>query len=301
MTPKIILILSFSLFSLSLFAEKELPVIPVNIIIATEHPEAQEFLQQENLEWIIHTLNSDFKGHDGSYLVRFQLNRVFTPKDLKRKYSKLLNESDPKKIIQKHMHSYRGSEIIPKNIFPIIIYHTPKHFARSRGGWHSRTKTRYRGRKKDNTWREVIKTVYYYPKVVLHWRVLSRKISKIVLHEAGHTLSLPHVQRISDVTPENNIMAGTRNDPSLPDKNVGYYFTESQLKIMREKLKLMLKTFERTGNSMAAKDINTASSQKIQTKSIKGEEHSPKRKGPRDSTRRKGLRKDINRAFKGME
>lgn len=230
------LICSF-LFAFRTVFAADVPTIPLHVAAITERHEVTEVFTDENIRWIVDELNREFKSTDGTPLLHFELQATTKATDAREQAGSFFGIDD-----QKQLHNGLKQAIKEKLMHPdklnVFIFMNARGKSASNGGNHCTSGTKNGVKKTDcYTW------------LLLDWAVLSKRNSRILLHETGHVFGLHHVTRQNPDknSPENNIMVGDKNPlpEPLPNGESGYYFTPSQVEKMKIKRDLILKTFER--------------------------------------------------------
>jgi hypothetical protein len=215
----------------------EAPVIPVHISIISEKPEAIAAFTEENFQWIINTLNEEFKSGDGEGLARFELRQVTPLAEMKAGDPFFFGLEDHKAFNSRITEVIKLPQFM-RDTFNIFIYNNAKGNMLSNGGIYCYRRTISEQRQED-----------CYARVLLHWKALVKKNRLVLLHESGHAFGLNHVTKASaeKKSPDNNVMAADENPAPkpLPEGEKGYYFTPSQVTIVKRKLETLLKTYAR--------------------------------------------------------
>jgi len=215
----------------------EAPVIPVHISIISEKPEAIAAFTDENFQWIIATLNEEFKSGDGEALARFELKQV-TPLAEMKSGEPFFFGLEEHKVFNSRIAEVIKLPGFKRDAFNIYIYNNAKGNMLSNGGIYCYKRTISGTRQED-----------CYARVLFHWKALAKKNKMVLLHESGHAFGLNHVVKASQDknSPDNNVMAADENPAPkpLPEGEKGYYFTPSQVAIVKKKLETLLKTYAR--------------------------------------------------------
>lgn len=228
------------LFAIRALPAQNIPTIPVHISIISERHEVSQVFTDENVRWIMDTLNDEFKSGAGKQLLRFDLKMVTQLTESRSQAASFFGIDDQKQLHQKIKDAIK-EPLFHSDKLNIYVFFNTRGMSASNGGNYCPHNTK-----------KGVQTTDCYTWILLDWEALAKKNKRVLLHESGHVFGLPHVNFANKdkKSPENNVMAGDKNpEPvALPDGESGYYFTPSQVEKLKIKLNLILATFARAKN-----------------------------------------------------
>ncbi len=221
----------------------DVPTIPLHVTIISDSPEATAAFTEENIAWIAQNLNEEFKSGDGQQQARFEI-RATTDLSTARAAGSMIFGIEDQKVLHSGIKSAIKDPLFKPDMVNIFVFYSNRGKMTSNGGNYCAHRTRAGN-----------KTTDCYAWVLLDWQALQKKNSRILLHETGHVFSLKHVIALSSdkKSPENNVMTADKNPApiALPEGESGYYFTPSQVEMLREKMQMLLTTFSRAASGEA--------------------------------------------------
>lgn len=220
----------------AIFADSP-PLIPVHVAIISERPEAIEAFTDENIAWIAQNLNEEFRSGNGELQARFEI-RHRTELAVARDSGSLLFGIEDQKILHTGIRNAIKDPLFRPDMINIFVFYSNRGKMTSNGGNYCAHRTRAGN-----------KTTDCYAWVLLDWQALQKRNSRVLLHETGHVFSLKHVLALNSDknSPDNNVMTAEKNPPpvALPEGESGYYFTPSQVEMLRTKMEMLMATFAR--------------------------------------------------------
>lgn len=225
------------LLALSPLLAESPPVIPLHVTIISDRPEVAAAFTDENIAWIEQNLNEEFKSGDGQAQAKFEI-RERTDLAAARAAGSTLFGIEDQKVLHSGIKTAIKDSLFKPDMVNVFVFYSNRGKMTSNGGNYCAHRTR-----------AGTKTTDCYAWVLLDWQALQKRNSRILLHETGHVFSLKHVFALNSdkQSPENNVMTAEKNPApvALPEGESGYYFTPSQVEMLRAKMQMLITTFSR--------------------------------------------------------